>query len=118
MSVFSRLLAPIAPLLSNKHFRYGLPFISLLLGATFTLREVRQGRYDFSKVKSIDPKDLEALGIEGEVKSPPIEEVYDEYMKKDFKEDYEMVRGPRPWEEDSSERAKNNPKLPRPVRTF
>lgn len=29
------------------------------------------------------------------------EEVYQTYMQKDYQEDYQMVRGPRPWEQDT-----------------
>ena len=31
------------PFSTNKHLRYGLPFISLLVGSTFAIKEIRQG---------------------------------------------------------------------------
>ena len=90
-------------LLENRHLRYGIPFLSLVVAAPFVLRGLQQSKFDSRKQKlvneTLDEKFYEA-GIERK-KNVTAEEIYESYAKKDLEEDYQMVRGPRPWEDNT-----------------
>jgi len=113
-------------LLKNKHFKYGVPFISLILLSSKVVSNFAQIRYDAKKQRPvISNEELEAAGSNIRRRKPEeitIEKLHEEYMKKDFKEDYEMVRGPRPWEDSNEdeqtrkweEARRNNRRVPRP----
>ncbi|XP_072394812.1 cytochrome c oxidase assembly protein COX16 homolog, mitochondrial [Diabrotica undecimpunctata] len=83
----------------KKSVKYGLPFFVLMIGGSFGLREFTNLRYQFAKVSSVKPEDFEKLGIEmkkpGEV---TLESEYEKIKKLDI-DNWEQVRGPRPWEE-------------------
>lgn len=46
-------------LLQNRHARYGVPFVGLLLLGSFGLREFATVRYEFRTTKKFAPEDLE-----------------------------------------------------------
>ena len=71
--------------------------------------------YEYSRVKRV-AKQLDEGAKEVGIEKRPAEEVtpeklHEEYMKRDYQDDYEMVRGPRPWEE--SKLGKDNKIVPR-----
>ncbi|KAJ8952871.1 hypothetical protein NQ318_006487 [Aromia moschata] len=65
--------------LHKKSFKYGLPFILVILGGSFGLREFTQLRYQFSKVSTIRPDELKKYGID--MKKPGEVTLESEYEK-------------------------------------
>ncbi|KAG5666408.1 hypothetical protein PVAND_014437 [Polypedilum vanderplanki] len=80
-------------------FRYGLPFLLFVAGGSFGLREFTKLRYQFSKKTTIKPEELEKKGIEmkkpGEV---TLESEFEKIKTLDI-DNWEPIRGPRPWEQ-------------------
>lgn len=84
-------------LFKNKFFRFGVPFILLVVGGSFGLREFSQIRYDYRKVKFISPEELKRQGIEMKPRgSITIETEYQKLIDQVNLEDYENKRIPRP----------------------
>ncbi|XP_018565346.1 cytochrome c oxidase assembly protein COX16 homolog, mitochondrial-like [Anoplophora glabripennis] len=85
--------------LKKKSIKYGLPFLLVVLGGSFGLKEFAQLRYQFSKVSVVRPEEMKKYGIEmkkpGEV---TIDTEFEKVKKLDI-DNWEQVRGPRPWEE-------------------
>ncbi|CAH1382484.1 unnamed protein product [Tenebrio molitor] len=94
--------AKINQFLNRRSIKYGLPFLLVVLGGSFGLREFAQLRYQFSKVSSVKPEEFKRLGIQ--MKKPGEVTLETEYEKiKDMDIDnWEQVRGPRPWEEQTN----------------
>ena len=93
----------------NRHFRYGVPFIGLLLLSSKVIQNFAQVRYDNKRQRLVTDEELEATGG-GKLRRRPAEEVtleakYAEYVEKDLIKDYENVRGPRPWEDAAEDEA-------------
>ncbi|GJQ72675.1 hypothetical protein Trydic_g1335 [Trypoxylus dichotomus] len=88
--------------LNRKSVKYAIPFFVLVLGGSFGLREFAQLRYQFSQVSSVR-REAEKLGIP--MKKPSEVTLEKEYEKlKDLDIDnWEQIRGPRPWEENFTE---------------
>lgn len=83
--------------LKNKFIRFGLPFMLLVVGGSFGLREFSQIRYDYRRVKFISPEELKKQGIEMKPRgSVTIETEYKKLMEQVNLEDYENKRIPRP----------------------
>lgn len=81
----------------NNFFRFGAPFICLVVGGSFGLREFSQIRYDYRKVKFISPEELKRQGIEMKPRgSITIESEYQKLIDQVNLEDYENKRIPRP----------------------
>lgn len=96
MSYFNSLSNRFNALKQSRHFKYGFPFLSLVIGGSFLLREFQQAaRYDNRKSKQLDKETIDKLNLQ-EWKTT--EEIYEEYKARGIKKDYQMVRGPRPWE--------------------
>ncbi|KAJ3651434.1 hypothetical protein Zmor_017478 [Zophobas morio] len=90
-------------ILNRRSVKYGLPFLLVVLGGSFGLREFTHLRYQFSRVSQVRPEELKKVGVEmkkpGEV---TLEGEYEKIKKIDI-DNWEQVRGPRPWEEETSE---------------
>jgi hypothetical protein len=90
----------------NRHFKYGLPFITLLLGATYALPLVTSFRYEFRKTKGLSAEDILKLQEKGIIRKNPehltLEQLHDEYKDKFNLEDYENLRIPKPWDNDET----------------
>ncbi|KAF7278463.1 cytochrome c oxidase assembly protein COX16 homolog l(3)neo43 [Rhynchophorus ferrugineus] len=86
-------------LFKRRAFKYGLPFLVLMVGGSFGLKEFTQLRYQFSKVSPINAEEAKKYGIDmkkpGEV---TLESEYEKLKQLDI-DNWEQVRGPRPWEE-------------------
>ncbi|CAI6350917.1 unnamed protein product [Macrosiphum euphorbiae] len=83
--------------LKNKFFRFGLPFMLLVVGGSFGLREFSQIRYDHRKVKFISPEELRKQGIEMKPRgSVTIETEYKKLIEQVNLDNYENKRIPRP----------------------
>ncbi|XP_046400700.1 cytochrome c oxidase assembly protein COX16 homolog, mitochondrial [Ischnura elegans] len=82
----------------RKSFRYGLPFIILMIGSSFALEQFSQIRYRFSKKAPVNPELMEKFGVNmkkpGEV---TLETEYEKIKNLDI-DNWTNVRGPRPWE--------------------
>ncbi|GLH05625.1 uncharacterized protein GBIM_11212 [Gryllus bimaculatus] len=115
--------------LSKKKFvRYGVPFMVMVVGGSFVLKEFAQLRYTFSKKQKLTRKDMEELGLEiKEKQAVSLETAYEEIKKvyldiilcvillctsKYFNilflhqmdiDNWHNIRGPRPWEEPAPE---------------
>ncbi|XP_056632340.1 cytochrome c oxidase assembly protein COX16 homolog, mitochondrial [Diorhabda carinulata] len=92
-------VSKISRLLNKRIVKFGLPFFVLMIGGSFGLREFTNLRYQFSRVSLVKREELEKLGIEmkkpGEV---TLESEYEKIKNLDI-DNWEQVRGPRPWEE-------------------
>ncbi|VVC44296.1 Cytochrome c oxidase assembly protein COX16 [Cinara cedri] len=83
--------------LKNKFLRFGAPFILLIIGGSFGLREFAQIRYDYRKVQLISPEELRKQGIEMKPRgSVTIETEYQKLLEQVNLEHYENKRIPRP----------------------
>ncbi|XP_023026964.1 cytochrome c oxidase assembly protein COX16 homolog l(3)neo43 [Leptinotarsa decemlineata] len=85
--------------LNQRSVKYGLPFLVLVVGGSFGLKEFAQLRYQFSKVSKVRPEEFEKYGIEMKKPGEVTIETEFEKMKKLDIDNWEQVRGPRPWEE-------------------
>lgn len=84
-------------ILKNTFFRFGAPFILLIVGGSFYLKEFSQIRYDHRKVKFISPTELKKQGIEMKPRgSVTIETEYQKLVEQVNLDDYENKRIPRP----------------------
>jgi len=90
--------------IQSRHFKFGLPFIGLLVGASFGLTNVTSHRYEFRKTKGLQKEDIELLREKGILKKPEesLEKLHEEYMQKQYSENYENLRIPRPWEDEGT----------------
>lgn len=83
----------------NRLVRFGLPFLILMVGGSFGMREFTQLRYQYRTVSKINPEEMEKHGVKmkkpGEV---TLESEYEKIKKLDV-DNWKQVRGPRPWEE-------------------
>ncbi|XP_055700461.1 cytochrome c oxidase assembly protein COX16 homolog, mitochondrial [Phlebotomus papatasi] len=88
----------------QKYFKYGLPFLILVTGGSFALKEFTTLRYEYSKNKQVSPAELEKLGVKmkkpGEV---TLESEYEKIKALDI-DSWDNKRGPRPWEENFPEK--------------
>lgn len=79
--------------------KLGLPFMILMIGGSFGLREFTALRFQFRPVTSVSPEQMKKEGIymkkRGEV---TLESEYEKIKDLDI-DNWEQVRGPRPWEE-------------------
>lgn len=96
----------------RKSTRLAVPFLLLVVGGSFGLREFAQIRYDFRMRKAVSKEDAEKMGIKmKDQKDVTLETEYEKVAQIDTS-NWENVRGPRPWEEgnklyeEAQERAK------------
>ncbi|KAK9507051.1 hypothetical protein O3M35_008876 [Rhynocoris fuscipes] len=96
----------IASLKKNRLFKYGFPFILLVVGGLFGLREFTGLRYKYGKKPALRPEELEDKGIEmkkpGEV---TLETEFNKLVTLDI-DNWENIRGPRPWEKETLPKVK------------
>ncbi|KAK4304659.1 hypothetical protein Pmani_023407 [Petrolisthes manimaculis] len=86
-------------LLQRRSARYGLPFILLVVGGSFGLKEFAQLRYDFRNNRAISKEEAEKAGVKmKDSEEVTLETEYDKITKIDTT-NWENKRGPRPWEE-------------------
>ncbi|XP_030764570.1 cytochrome c oxidase assembly protein COX16 homolog, mitochondrial [Sitophilus oryzae] len=89
----------ISKFLKKRSVKYGVPFLLLMLGGSFGLKEFTNLRYQFRNVSAVNYEEAKKLGIDmkkpGEV---TLESEYEKIKNMDI-DNWEQVRGPRPWEE-------------------
>lgn len=79
--------------------KYGAPFLILIVGGSFALKEFAQLRYTFSKQKTLTPDEAAKFGIQMKPREEvSLENVYEKTKSINIS-DWENKRGPRPWEE-------------------
>ena len=83
----------------SKGFRYGLPFVSLLVVGSFGLSEFSSIVIDKREEKNRMLSAEETLAFQKSVEKVDVEEEYQKTMEKLDIEHWENKRGPRPWEE-------------------
>ncbi|XP_062562332.1 cytochrome c oxidase assembly protein COX16 homolog, mitochondrial [Armigeres subalbatus] len=85
----------------RKFFRFGVPFMLLMIGGSFGLKQFAQLRYTFSKKGSLTVEEAEKHGLL--MKKPEEVTLESEYAKvRDVDiNNWENIRGPRPWEEET-----------------
>ncbi|XP_055329081.1 cytochrome c oxidase assembly protein COX16 homolog, mitochondrial-like [Paramacrobiotus metropolitanus] len=93
--------AALPPIFRSRLFRYGLPFMVTVVGGSFWLRDFAQLRYTFRKVKRVSAEEFaELVGKQKDLRRVDPEELLRE-VQAEADANYEMVRGPRPWEENN-----------------
>ncbi|XP_059087573.1 cytochrome c oxidase assembly protein COX16 homolog, mitochondrial-like [Tigriopus californicus] len=83
---------------THSFVRYGLPFLVLTVGGSFVLSEFTDVRFRYQRYRFVE-NEFEASGrVPGA--APTLEDEYRVYQAetKNQPDDYEMIRGPRPWE--------------------
>lgn len=82
-------------------FKYGLPFFIVVVGGSFALKGFTSLRYEYSQIQKIDPAELEKVGIKMKKREEvTLEKEYEKLQKLNI-DNWEQVRGPRPWEEET-----------------
>uniref|UniRef100_A0A2M3ZKZ9 Cytochrome c oxidase assembly protein COX16 homolog, mitochondrial n=1 Tax=Anopheles braziliensis TaxID=58242 RepID=A0A2M3ZKZ9_9DIPT len=83
----------------RKSFRYGVPFLLLMVGGSFGLQQFAQLRYTFSKKGSLTRQEAEKYGVNMKKQEEvTLEGEYEKIKTLDI-EHWDNIRGPRPWEE-------------------
>ncbi|XP_030376440.1 cytochrome c oxidase assembly protein COX16 homolog, mitochondrial [Scaptodrosophila lebanonensis] len=84
----------------KKSFKYGVPFLLMMVAGSFGLQQFSNLRYQYAKKQPVSPEDMKKYGItmkkRGEV---TLETEYDKVKVIDI-DHWENKRGPRPWEEE------------------
>ncbi|XP_058063055.1 cytochrome c oxidase assembly protein COX16 homolog, mitochondrial [Anopheles bellator] len=83
----------------RKSFRYGVPFLLLMVGGSFGLQQFAQIRYSVSKKGSLTREEANKVGVNMKKQEDvTLEGEYEKIKTLDI-DHWENVRGPRPWEE-------------------
>ncbi|XP_078041305.1 cytochrome c oxidase assembly protein COX16 homolog l(3)neo43 [Augochlora pura] len=97
--IFNSRMSRISKFINSTTFRYFIPFMVLVIGGSFALREITEVRYKYRKSTTYDIKrDIKKAGITMK-ESIPLEEIYEDLQKNSDLDDWKNVRIPRPWEE-------------------
>ena len=83
----------------SKNFRYGLPFISLLVLGSFGLSEFSSIVVTRREKNNMMLTAEEALDFQKKVKKVNVEDEFKKMQEQLDIENWENIRGPRPWEE-------------------
>ncbi|CAG9766652.1 unnamed protein product [Ceutorhynchus assimilis] len=83
---------------NKKSVKYGLPFLVLIVGGSFGLKEFTQLRYQFRKVSPLSREESMKMGLEKKRPEEVTLEIEYEKIKKLDIDNWEQIRGPRPWE--------------------
>ncbi|GFX11243.1 uncharacterized protein TNCV_1893831 [Trichonephila clavipes] len=93
---FSSTVERFKKLTKKRSFRFGLPFLLFLFVGSFGVERFASLRYEFRRNELLKPESLEKLGIKK--KEVTLEEEFEKYKQIDIN-NWENIRGPRPWEE-------------------
>lgn len=84
---------------NNKHFKYGLPFLIVVVGGSFVLKLYTKLRFEIKDERIVVTKTKEIQKLTGvQIKPKSLEEEYEDYMKTQNLDDWQNKRIPRPWE--------------------
>lgn len=83
----------------NKFVRLGIPFFVLVLGGSFYLEQFSKLRYKYgTQVNTLDHEQLKKEGLQlAERNEITLEAQYEKIKDLDI-DNWEQIRGPRPWE--------------------
>ncbi len=94
-----QLISSLKNLTKSKNFRYGLPFVSLLVIGSFGLSEFSSIVITKREEKNRMLTAEEALAFQKTVEKVDVEEEYKKTMEKLDIDVWENKRGPRSWEQ-------------------
>ncbi|CAL1542625.1 unnamed protein product [Lymnaea stagnalis] len=84
--------------MKRKFLRRGIPFVLFVAGGSVFLKQFASLRYEFRKSQKLSNEQAEALGLKSGNVEAAIQEMLEEIEQRDL-EDWENIRGPRPWED-------------------
>ncbi|XP_013073404.2 cytochrome c oxidase assembly protein COX16 homolog, mitochondrial-like isoform X1 [Biomphalaria glabrata] len=96
-------------LMKSKFLRRGIPFIIFVGAGSYYLKQFASIRYKFRQGKKLTPEEAEKLGIKTVDADAVCEEMLKEIEKKDL-DDWQNIRGPRPWEDSKTMQAQQREK--------
>jgi len=85
---------------TTKFFRRMVPFVGFVVGGSFFLRELGTIRYTFRKSNRLTEAEARQAGLKVD-DDETLKEMLEEIQKKDLN-NWENIRGPRPWEDSKS----------------
>ncbi|XP_017858904.1 PREDICTED: cytochrome c oxidase assembly protein COX16 homolog, mitochondrial [Drosophila arizonae] len=84
----------------RKSFKYGVPFLIMIVGGSFGLQQFSNLRYQYSKMQPVTPEEMKKFGVTMKKRQEvTLESEYDKVKGIDI-ENWSNKRGPRPWEEE------------------
>ncbi|XP_057381785.1 cytochrome c oxidase assembly protein COX16 homolog, mitochondrial-like [Daphnia carinata] len=83
----------------KKSVKYSIPFLVLVVGGSFGLKQFTENRYRFRRNQILSKEEAEKFGIKKKDKSEVTLESEFEKVKEININNWENKRGPRPWEE-------------------
>lgn len=96
-------VSSVKQLSKRRFFKFGVPFVSLIILGSFGLREFAGLRYQFRTTSRVR-EEADKIGIEmKDRKEVTLEAEYEKVKKMDI-DNWENIRGPRPWEENIQKR--------------
>lgn len=91
----------LSKLRANKHFKFGVPFMLMIVGSSFGMKFYSEVRFKIQEERHIISKTKELQQMA--VKQQTIEDEYEDYKKTVDLDNWKNIRGPRPWEENNEE---------------
>lgn len=92
-------------IIESRHFKAGAPLIIFVVGGSFVLKVYREVIVDLrqERIQTKRSKALEkVLGLEG-VNKVTVEDMHKTFHEKVDINNWENIRAPRPWENDSTD---------------
>lgn len=83
----------------NRLVLYGLPFMVILVGSSYGMTGFANVRYKYRKGEKFNFSDLEEKGIKVKHEKTDLETEYKKLQQELKIENWDNVRGPRPWED-------------------
>ncbi|XP_059140130.1 cytochrome c oxidase assembly protein COX16 homolog, mitochondrial-like isoform X2 [Physella acuta] len=90
-----------ANVMRRRFIRLGIPFVVFVAGGSFFLKQFASLRYEFRNSKRLSKEEAEELGFKTVSVDTEIEKMLKEIEEKDL-DNWENIRGPRPWEDSKS----------------
>ncbi|XP_039491140.1 cytochrome c oxidase assembly protein COX16 homolog, mitochondrial [Drosophila santomea] len=88
---------------TRKSFKYGIPFLIMMVAGSFGLQQFSNLRYQYAKKQPVTPEEMKKYGVNMKNrKDVTLESEYDKVKSVDI-DNWENKRGPRPWEEQESQ---------------
>ncbi|XP_064485659.1 cytochrome c oxidase assembly protein COX16 homolog, mitochondrial-like [Ornithodoros turicata] len=85
----------------RKFIKVGVPFMVLVVGGSFALKQFTSLRFEVTGITKVTPEEAAKFGVKMKPKGEvTLESVYEDVQKMDT-ESWENIRGPRPWEENN-----------------
>ncbi|KAJ6636710.1 Cytochrome c oxidase assembly protein COX16 like, mitochondrial [Pseudolycoriella hygida] len=82
----------------NRFVRYGVPFLLLVVGGSFGLKEFQNIKFKYFRNTSVSPEVMAKYGIDMKKKGEVTLETEFEKVKQIDIDNWTNIRGPRPWE--------------------